>query len=170
MRYLLPLLLLVIIIAGCSKKDTPGRTNFLELKVDGKKLSFDIKDTAVLDTVYPANYWEFTAKDNRSPYSILHWVLESDSKWVNGVYEYAGINVPGRSIFDLYLTTYVNGPYESYYPIKQNLNYFTIKIDQSDNGRIHGTFSGTMSCISCAASGSTFKITNGEFEMPYRFH
>lgn len=170
MRYFLPLLLILIIIADCKKKDSPVHTNFLELKVDGKQLSFEIKDTAVLDTVYPANYWEFTAKDNRSPYSIMHWVLESDSKWVNGVYEYAGINVPGRSIFSLYLTTYVNGPYESYYPNNQNLNYFTIKIDQSDNGRLHGTFSGSMTNSSGATSGTIVKITNGEFEMPYRFH
>jgi hypothetical protein len=169
MRYLLPLLLILIIIAGCKKKALL-RTNFLELKVDGKQLFFDIKDTAVLDTVYPATYWEFTANDNRSPYSNLRWVLLSDSKWVNGVYEYAGINIAGRSIFYIYLTTYVSGPYDAYYVNKQNLNYFTIKIDQSDNGRLHGTFSGTMTNSSGVTPGLIVKVTDGEFEMPYRFH
>jgi len=170
MRYFLPLLLLIIIIAGCSKKDTTVRTNFLELTVEGKKLTFDIKDTAVLDTVYPASYWEFTANDNRSPYSILRWVLESDSKWVNGIYEYTGRYNPGRSINYIYLNTYVSGLYEAYYLDNRNLNTFTLKIDQSDNWRLHGTFSGTMSSSSGAPSGTSIKITNGEFEMPYRFH
>jgi hypothetical protein len=168
MRYFL--LLLVIIIAGCKKKDTPVRTNFLELTVEGKQLSFDIKDTAVLDTVYPASYWEFTAKDNRSPYSNLQWVLLSDSKWVNGEYEFPYQYPPARNISYMDLSTYVNGPYESYYLNHQNLNYFTITIDRSDNGRLHGTFSGTMSNSSGATYPTIVKITNGEFEMPYRFH
>src|SRR6185295_8734816 len=97
MRHFLFLLLLITIIAGCSKKNTTGRTNFLELTVEGKKLSFDIKDTMVLDTVYPNSFWQFTAYDNRSPYSILHWVLLSGSKWVNGNYESPGEYFPGRS-------------------------------------------------------------------------
>lgn len=170
MRYFLLILLLVTIIAGCSKKDSPVRTNFLELTLDDKKLTFNIKDTVVLDTVYPANYWELYIQDNRSPYSILEWVIESDSKWVNGVYEYAGINVPGRSIFHISLTTYINGLYESYYVNKHNLNTFTITIDQSDNGRLHGTFSGSMTNSSGGVSGNIVQVTNGEFEMPYRFH
>lgn len=170
MRYFLSILLLVTIITGCSKKDSPVRTNFLELTVEGKKLSFDIKDTVVLDTAYPASFWNFSVDDNRSPHSNLEWVLLSDSKWVNGVYEYAGINVPGRSIFHIFLTTYVNGPYESYYVNKYDLNTFTITIDQSDNGRLHGTFSGNMTNSSGGISGNIFQVTNGEFEMPYRFH
>lgn len=170
MRYFLALLLLVMMIAGCSKKAVTERTNFLELTVEGKKLSFDIKDTAVLDTVYPANYWEFTVNDNRSPYSTLRWVLESGSKWVNGIYAYPGEYYPGRSINYMYLSTYVNGPYEGYYMSDRNLNAITITIDRSDNGRIHGTFSGTMSCYTCADTGTFGTITRGEFEMAYRFH
>jgi len=170
MRYFLPLLLILIIIAACKKKDTPMRTNFLELTVESKKLTFDIKDTAVLDTIYPASYWELYIHDNRSPYSILRWVLDSGSKWVNGNYGYPGESYPGRSINYMDLSTYVNGPNEGYYMNSRSLNSITITIDRSDNGRIHGTFSGSMSCSTCAASGTTVKITNGEFEMPYRFH
>ncbi|HEY6505674.1 MAG TPA: hypothetical protein VIZ28_16980 [Chitinophagaceae bacterium] len=169
MRYFLFLLLLITIIAGCSKKGIE-RTNFLELTVDGKKLSFDIKDTAVLDTVYPASFWHFTVYDNRSPYSILNWVLLSGSKWVNGNYEFPGEYFPGRSISYMDLTTYVNGPYEGYSLVNLYLNPFKITIDGSDNGRIHGTFSGTVTCNTCATPGTLVKITEGEFEMPYRFN
>lgn len=169
MRYLSLLLLLTAIITGCKKKTTAERANFLELTVGGKKLSFDIKDTAVLDTVYPSNYWELDIHDNRSPYSNLRWVLESGSKWVNGDYGYPGEYYPGRSINYIQLTTYVNGPFASYYLKNVYVNPFSLTIDRSDNGRIHGIFSGKMSCSSCPPD-SVVKITNGEFEMPYRFN
>jgi hypothetical protein len=170
MRYFLSLLLLITIITGCSKKSTTERTNFLELTVGGKKLSFNIKDTAVLDTVYPNSFWHFTVNDNGSPYSTLEWVLLSGSKWVNGNYEFPGEYFPGRSISYMYVTTYVNGPREGYSLPNLNLNPFNITIDWSDNGRIHGTFSGTVTCYTCATPGTLVKITNGEFEMPYSFN
>jgi DUF1680 family protein len=41
-----------------------------------------------------------------------------------------------------------------------------VTIDQSENGRMHGTFSGKITCITCTPYAEV-KITKGEFEMPY---
>ena len=123
----------------------------------------------MLDTVYPGPYWELDIYDNLLPYSNLRWVLLSGSKWVNGNYGYPGEFFPGRSLSYIHLSTYANGPLAGYYLQNEYVNPFSITIDRSDNGRIHGTFSGKMSCVSCPPD-SVVKITNGEFEMPYRFN
>lgn len=60
--------------------------------------------------------------------------MESGSKWVNGIYEYPGKYYPERSINYMYLSSYINGPYQAYYLDYRNLNAFTITIDKSDNG------------------------------------
>ncbi len=168
MRYI-TLLLLVVLITGCKKKKEPVRTDFFELMVQGKKLSFNVKDTALLDTVPGTSFWQLDIDDNLSPqHSNFRWTLLSRSKWVNGVYEYPG-SFAERSIFYLDLNTYVNGPSAYYYLTNGNLNAFKITIDRSDNGRLHGTFSGNITCSSCSPTGNIVPITNGEFEMPYRF-
>ena len=165
-RYFLSLLLLITIIEGCSKNKTTERTNFLEFTVGGKKIEFSIKDTVLLDTA-SQTFWNFSINDNTSARSSLVWVLYSTSKWVNGDYEYPGGYQ--RSINYMNLSTYVNGPMESYYLANLYHNPFKITIDQSENGRLHGTFSGTMTCSSCATPGAFVKITSGEFEMAYSF-
>ena len=167
MRYLLSLLLLITIIAGCSKNNTTERTNFVEFTVGGKKIEFNIKDTVLLDTVPSHTFWHFSIYNNVSARSYLEWVLLSTSKWVNGDYEYPGGYQ--RTINYMNLSTSVTGPMESYYLANLYHNPFKITIDRSENGRIHGTFSGTMTCSSCATPGDFVKITNGEFEMPYSF-
>ena len=163
------LLLLTALITGCKKKSDPERTNFFEFTIEGKKLSFNVKDTVLLDTVPGNSFWQLDIDDNLSPqHSNFRWTLLSRSKWVNGTYEYPG-TFAERSVFDLQLSTYVNGPWQYYYLTNGNLNVFKITIDRSDNGRLHGIFSGNITCPGCSATGTIVPMSNGEFEMPYRF-
>ena len=48
-------------------------------------------------------------------------------------------------------------------------NSLTLTIDQSENGRMHGTFSGKVICYTCTPYGMVVNISRGEFEMPYSY-
>lgn len=163
MRYCASLLLLFTMIVSCSKKNNE-RINFAEIAVDGKTFAFDSLK-AVVDTSSQANQANFTVYD-RATNSYLTWeTLSGATKWINGIYEFPGQLYPGRSVVFMHLQTYVNRVPGSY--SVQN-NGLTMTIDQSENGRIHGTFSGKMKCFTCTPYGIEVSI-NGEFEMPYTF-
>lgn len=163
MRYCASLLVLLMIIISCSKKKTE-RTNFVELTVGGEKFVFDSLE-AVFDTSTQGITCNFRVY-NRASNSNMIWETLSGSKWINGIYEYPGEQFPGRSVVYLHLQTYINRVPGTY--TLQN-NPLTLTIDQSENGRMHGTFSGKITCYTCTPYGAVVRITNGEFEMPYSY-
>jgi hypothetical protein len=156
------LILLVSIIISCSKENTE-RTNFAEVTVGGQKFVFDSLE-AVFDTSTQAITCDFQIYD-RASNSYMAWKTLSGSKWINGIYEYPSVLFPGRSLVYLGLQTYINGVPGTY--VLQN-NSFTLTIDQSENGRMHGTLTGKMICYTCTPYGAETRI-NGEFEMPYSY-
>lgn len=157
------LLLLLTIIAGCSKKNSV-RTNFAELTLGGQKFIFDSLE-AVFDTSTQGITCNVRVYD-RASHSNMIWETLSGSKWINGVYEYPGALFPGRSVVFLHVQTYINRVPGTY--TLQN-NSLTLTIDQSENGRLHGKFSGKISCYTCIPYGAVVPITDGEFEMPYGY-
>jgi hypothetical protein len=163
MRYCASLLLLLAIIIGCSK-DKKERTNFAELTVRGDKFVFDSLE-AIFDTSYQDVFSCNFVLADRASNSYMMWKTMSGTKWINGIYEYPGEYLPGKSIVLLHLQTYIDRVPGTY--VLQN-NAFTLTIDQSDNGRMHGTFSGKMICYTCTPYGTEEKV-NGEFEMPYSY-
>ena len=156
------LLLLLTITIGCSKKHTE-RTNFAELTLGSKKFVFDSVE-AVFDTSTQGITCNFLLYD-RVSHSNMMWETLSGSKWINGTYKYPGDQFPGRSVVYLYLQTYINRVPGTY----SLQNSLTLTIDQSENRRIHGTFSGKLICYTCTPYGDEVSITNGEFEMPYSY-
>jgi len=163
MRYYASLLLLLTIVISCSKKNT-GRTNFAELTLGGEKFVFDSLE-AIFDTSAQATTCNFRVY-KRASNSYMMWETLSGSKWINGIYKYPGEPVPGRSVVYLHVQTYVDRVPGSY---SLENNPLTLTIDQSENGRIHGTFSGKITCYTCTPYGDEKSITNGEFEMPYSY-
>lgn len=164
MRCLASLLLLLTIFVSCSKNNAK-RTNFAELTVGGNKFVFD-SVAAVFDTSAQAVSCDFTIF-NRSNNSSVNWETLSGSKWINGIYEYPGELFPGRSVVYLNLQTYVDRVPGTYSLDKDNS--VTVTIDQSENGRIHGTLSAKATCYTCSPYGAEVSVTNGEFEMPYSY-
>ncbi len=162
MRCCVSIILILTLILSCSK-DKPPRTNFAELTIGGQKFTFNRLE-AVFDTSTQGITCNFQIDDTASN-SYMAWETLSFSKWINGIYEYPGEPFPGRSVVYLHLQTYINRVPGTY--AVQN-NSFTLTIDQSENGRIHGTFSGELFCYTCTPYGSDAEI-NGEFEMPYSY-
>jgi hypothetical protein len=162
MRCIASFLLLLTIVASCSKKDPP-RTNFSEVTVNGQKFSFDSRE-AVFDTSTQGITCEFRF-DERASNSNMIWETLTASKWIVGTYEYPGELFPGRSLVYFHLHTYVNRVPGTYVPKN---NALALIIDQSENGRMHGTLSGKMICYTCTPYGIEVPI-NGEFEMPYSY-
>ena len=163
MRCAASLILLLTIIIGCSK-EKPPRTNFAELTIDGKKFVFDQLD-AYCDTSADGITCNFQVTDQASN-STVTWEITSGERRINASYKYPGELFPGRSLVFLHLQTYIDrvpGTYNL-----QN-NSFKVLIDESENGRMHGTFSGTLICYTCIPYGTEVRITNGEFEMPYSY-
>jgi hypothetical protein len=159
MRWLVPFLLLLLFITGCSKKKSE-RTNFFELNVQGNKFTFN-KFNVVFDTTYL--HWEFQIDDTTTN-SYVTLDLRGGTKWINGEYTNPPDIVSGREISNLTLQTYVNRYPGTYFLAN---NPFSVTIDRSENGRIHGTFYGKMTCSNCVPYGLIVNITNGEFELPY---
>jgi hypothetical protein len=159
MRWLVPFLLLLLFITGCSKKKSE-RTNFFELTVQGNTFTAN-KFDVVFDTTYL--YWEFQIDDTTTN-SYVSLYLKGGTKWINGEYTNPADIVSGREISRMSLQFYVNR-YPNTYAMGNNPYTFTI--DRSENGRIHGTFSGKMTCFTCTPYGTIVDITNGEFELPY---
>lgn len=163
MRSCASVLLLLTVIFGCSKKNT-ARVNFAELTVGDHKFVFNHLE-AIFDTstdVFACN----VRLDDTVSNSSMNWETLAGTKWINGDYGYPGQQIPGRSIVFMHVQTYID-----HFPGTYNLqnNYFTLTIDQSENGRMHGTFSGKMTCLTCVPYGEEVGITNGEFEMPYSY-
>ncbi|MDP4216191.1 MAG: hypothetical protein Q8927_08315 [Bacteroidota bacterium] len=154
---------MLTIIIGCSKKNA-ARTNFAELTVDGKKVVFDSLE-AVFDTSAQAIDCNFQVY-KRGTGTHMEWETESGSRWINGIYNYPGESLPGRSIVYLHIQNYINNVPGSYTLVNNSL---TMTIDQSTNGRLHGTFSGKITCYTCNPYGAEVDISNGEFEMPYSY-
>lgn len=166
MRGCVFLLLLLTVIIGCSKKNTV-RTNFAELTIGGDKFVFDSLE-AIFDTSVYGVRCNF-AIYNRATHSSMTWETSSGSEWINGIYEYPGQYYPGRSVVFLDLRTYINWVPATYsLQVLQNTS-FTLTIDQSENGRMHGTFSGYLICHSCTPYGAEVRLSSGEFEMPYSY-
>ena len=156
------LLLLLTMIISCSKKNT-ARTNFAEITIAGNKFTFDSRE-AIFDTSRQEIACTIRL-DDRASNSYMMWKTSSGSKWINGVYEYPGEYFPGRSVVFMHLHTYINRIPSTY--AMQN-NSFTLTIDQSKNGRMHGTISGKLFCLTCNPYGTEESII-GEFEMPYSY-
>lgn len=165
MRCFASLLLLFTIIIGCSKQKSQ-RINFVELTVGNDKFVFDSLE-AVFDTSTEGITRNFRVYDRASNSSML-WETLSHSKWVNGIYEYPGELFPGRSVVFLHLQGYINR-IPALYSLQGNSNSLTLTIDQSENGRIHGTMTGKITCYNCTPYGAVVNLTNGEFEMPYSY-
>ena len=102
---------------------------------------------------------------DRASHSHMSWETSSFSKWITGIYKYPGDPYFGRSVVYLGLQSYVNWVPGSY----GIQNSFTRNIDESENGRMHGTFSGYVTCYTCTPYGAEVPITSGEFEMPYSY-
>jgi hypothetical protein len=66
----------------------------------------------------------------------------------------------------MHLQTYI-GRVPATYTLQNNS--FNLTIDKSENGRMHGTFFGKMTCYTCVPYGTEVSITKGEFEMPYSY-
>ena len=162
MRYYISLVLMLTVIVCCSKKNTE-RTNFAEITVADEKFVFDSLKV-VFDTSFQPVSCEFRFSDPASN-SYVMWKTLSYSKWINGVYKYPGDRYTGRSVSYLYLQTYVNRIPNTY--TLQN-NSLTLTIDKSENGRMHGTFSGKVFCYTSNPYGAIVNIT-GEFELPYTY-
>ena len=163
MRFWTPLLAGLIFFPGCSEDKIP-RTNFAELTVKGHKFVFDS-----MAAVYDSSYQQFAGEFilyNRSSNSEMNLETVSYTKWINGIYEYPGQSYPGKSVNYFALRTYINWVPGQYSLVN---NTFKLKIDQSDNGRLHGTFSGKLFCYTCVPYGDTVDLENGEFEMPYSY-
>lgn len=163
MRCCASLLILLTIMMSCSK-EKPERKNFAELTLGGQKFIFDSME-AVFDTSTQAITCNFQLYE-RASNTYMMWETLSGSKWINGTYEYPGQQFPGRSVVFLHLQTYIDRVPGTY--TLQN-NAFTLIIDQSENGRIHGTFSGKLFCFTCTPYGAEVRLSNGEFEMPYSY-
>jgi hypothetical protein len=163
MRYCVSLLLLITTIISCSKKNTV-RTHFAELTLGGDKFVFDSLD-AVVDTSaqeFSCNFLVFDRASN----SYMNWEIISGSKWINGVYEYPGEPFPARSVVYLHIQTYIDRVPGTYTLAGNSL---TLTIDQSENGRMHGTFAGKVICYTCVPYGTVVNISRGEFEIPYSY-
>lgn len=156
------LLLLLTFIVSCSKKNTV-RTNFAEITLGDQKFVFDSLE-AVFDTSTQGITCNVRVYD-RATRSNMAWETLSDSKWINGVYEYPGPSFPGRSVLFLHIQTYIDRIPNTYTLLNNSL---TLTIDQSENRRIHGTISGKITCYTCTPNVEV-RITNGEFEMPYSY-
>jgi hypothetical protein len=157
------LLLLSTIVISCSKKDT-GRTHFAELTLGDKRFVFDSLE-AVFDTSTQYVTCQFQLYD-RASHSYMEWhTLSGLKKWINGTYEFPGEQFPGRSVTYLHLQTYIDRVPGTY--VQKN-NSFKLTIDQSENRRMHGKFSGVLICYTCTPYGDEVSIT-GEFEMPYSY-
>jgi hypothetical protein len=163
MRYCLYILLLLTVIISCSKTNN-ARTNFAELTVGTDKFVFDSL-VAVFDTTTQEINCNLLIFD-RATNSNMVLETSSGSRWINGAYTYPAVQFPGRSIVFMHLQTYIDRVPGTY-----NLqdNDFTLTIDQSENGRMHGTFSGKVICYTCTPYGKTVDITKGEFEMAYSY-
>ena len=162
MRCCVFLLIVLTIVASCSKKNTV-RTNFAELTLGGQKFVFDSLE-AVFDTSTQGITCNVRVYD-RVSHSNMAWETLSGSRWINGIYGYPGASFPGRSMLFLHIQTYIN-----FFPNTYTLlnNSLTLTIDQSENRRIHGTISGKITCYTCNPTVEV-SITNGEFEMPYSY-
>lgn len=163
MRYCVSFLLSLTMIIGCSKQNT-GKTNFAGLTLGDEKFVFDSLE-AIIDTSAQAFTCNFRVYD-RASNSNMDWEILSGSKWINGIYEYPGELFPGRSLVHLHVQTYIKRVPGTYTLLNNSL---TMTIDQSESGRIHGTFSGKITCYTCTPYGAEVRITNGEFEMPYSY-
>jgi hypothetical protein len=163
MRNCASLLLLLTIIISCSKKNTV-RTHFAELTLGGDKFVFDSLG-AVFDTSTQEINCNFLVFDRASNSSMI-WETSSGSKWINGTYEYPGEPFPARSVVYLHLQTYIDQVPGTYTLAGNSL---ILTIDQSENGRMHGTFSGKVICYTCTPYGTVVNISKGEFEMPYSY-
>ena len=154
-----------ILITSCSKS-APKRMNFAELKVDSLTFVFDSL-SAEFDTTYYGTICVFMAYDRASG-SRLTWTANNSSKqWFNGEYKYTRFYGLDRSLNSFYLGGYVIR-YPKYYLLEVT-NSLTMTVEQSQNGRIHGTFEGTLTCNSCTPYGKQVTIDKAEFEMPYTF-
>ena len=163
MRCYACLLLLLTMIISCSKKDTE-RTNFAEITVGGQKFVFDSQE-AVFDTSFPGSIsCEFRFED-RASNSNMVWKTLSGSRRINGAYNYPGELFPGRSLVYLHLQTYSNRVPGTYEPKNDSL---TLTILQSENGRMYGTLSGKMICLTCNPYGLEVPMT-AEFEIPHKY-
>jgi hypothetical protein len=157
------LLLLLTIIIGCSKKNTQ-RINFAEIKVGEDKFVFDSLE-AIFDTSTASISCNFRVYD-RASNSYMVWETLSGSKWINGDYGYPGEVLPGRCVVYLHLQTYIDR-FPNTYTLTDNS--FTMTIDQSEKGRMHGALSGKITCYTCITYGAEVSLTKGEFEMPYSY-
>lgn len=163
MRCCASLLLLLTIFISCSKKNTE-RINFAELTLGDEKFVFDSLE-AIFDTTTQSISCNLRVYD-RATNSNMIWETLSGSKWINGIYEYPGEPIPGRSVVYLHLQTYIDRVPGIYTLLDDSFN---LTIDKSENGRVHGTFSGKITCYTCTPYGADVSITNGEFEMPYSY-
>ena len=164
MRYSILFLSVFGVLLSCSP-DKPARTNFAEITVNGQRFVFDS-----LEALYDSSYQQFTGKfrlNERSSNSEMKLETWSFTKWINGVYEYPGRQYLAKEVTYFSLQTYLNRVPGSYSLIE---NTFKLTIDQSENGRLHGTFSGKLICYTCVPYGDTVELENGEFEMPYRYN
>ncbi|MEO5594651.1 MAG: hypothetical protein ABIR15_06660 [Chitinophagaceae bacterium] len=150
-------------IVSCSKQPAE-RTNFAELTLGGEKFVFDSLE-AIFDTSTQGITCNVRVYD-RASHSNMMWETMSGSKWINGVYEYPGDLLPGRSVVFLHVQTYKNRIPGTY--TLQN-NSLTLTIDQSENRRLHGRFSGKITCYTCTPHSAEVSITNGELEMLYSY-
>jgi hypothetical protein len=151
-------------IISCSKKNTV-RTHFAELTLGSDTFVFDSLG-AVVDTSAQEFSCTFLIFD-RASNSYMNWEIVSGSKWINGVYEYPGEPIPARSVVYLHVQTYIDRVPGTYTLLDGNS--LSMTIDQSENGRMHGTFSGKITCYTCTPYGKVVNISKGEFEMPYSY-
>jgi hypothetical protein len=164
MRCCASFLLLLTIITSCSKRTGKERTNFAEVTIGSQKFVFDSLE-AVFDTSFQGSISCEFRLDDRTSNSNMIWKTLSGSKRINGMYKYPGELFPGASLVYLHTQTYVNRVPGTYQPKNDSL---ALTILRSEKGRMSGTLSGTMFCLTCNPYGLEVPI-NGEFEMPYRY-
>ena len=164
MRYCATLLILVAIFISCSKKNT-SRSDFARLTLGGQEFHFDSLEAVFDTTVTDSRSCSFMFRDRASNSSLVCETL-SGSAWINGTYPYPGDLLPGRALVYLHLQTYIDRVPGTYTLLDKP---FTLIIDKSENGRMHGTLSGKITCYTCTPYGIAVDITDGEFELPYSY-
>ena len=163
LRYLFILHLFAIVLS-CSKKEDIKimRSNFAELTIDGNRIVFN-KLEAIVDTSTDAIGCQIKFEDTLSnSYMLFNTVAGFRSILHN--YQWPGESFPGPSLSNFILQTYIN-KFSATYVVQNTM--FSVTIDSSKNGRMHGTFSGKVICYSCYPYTES-NVTNGEFELPYQ--
>jgi hypothetical protein len=159
MRIILAIIIFLTTIVACNKSNS--NSSYFKFQLNNVIYTFDSVVTWV-DTSAGA-YITSTYAANTKTKSYISIETQSNYKTLIGTYSHI-FPQPSNDILVNFTVLIVSG--QSYYSYAIEGGTFTFTIDNSTTTTIHGTFSGSLAQLNSVQNGN---ITNGQFEITYRF-